>query len=110
MSFCIHTIKAIFRNVLGLEVLRTRNLPPPSEAHIAIIQLVSSLRKFEIDLVLDVGANKGQFASEIRQWGYTGRIVSFEPLSQAHGQLLQSRARDSMWEVYPRCALGDHNG
>lgn len=74
------------------------------------MQVVSSLRKFEIDLVLDVGANKGQFASEIRHCGYAGRIVSFEPLSQAHGQLLQFSAGDSMWEAYPRCALGDHNG
>jgi hypothetical protein len=56
-----------------------------------------------------VGAIKGQFASEIRHCGYAGRVVSFEGLSQAHGQLLQSSAEDSMWEAYPRCALGDHN-
>lgn len=89
---------------IGLDVHRyLPNSSPPA-------QLVASLRKFDIDLVLDVGANKGQFASEIRQFGYTGRIVSFEPLSQAHGQLLQASAGDSMWEAYPRCALGDHNG
>ena len=76
----------------------------------SLAQVVPSLRKFDIDLVLDVGANKGQFVSEIRQFGYTGRIVSFEPLSQAHGQLLQASAGDSMWEAYPRYALGDHNG
>jgi FkbM family methyltransferase len=76
----------------------------------SLAQVVASLRKFDIDLVLDVGANKGQFASEIRQFGYMGRIVPFEPLSQAHGQLLQASAGDSMWEAYPRCALGDHNG
>lgn len=89
---------------IGLDVHRylPSSLPPA--------QLVASLRKFGIDLVLDVGANKGQFASEIRQCGYANRIVSFEPLSQAHGQLLQSSAGDSMWEAYPRCALGDHNG
>jgi FkbM family methyltransferase len=72
--------------------------------------VVASLRQFDIDLVLDVGANKGQFASEIRQCGYVGRIVSFEPLSQAHVELLQSRAEDPLWDAYPRCALGDHNG
>ena len=74
------------------------------------MQIVSSLRKFEIDLVLDVGANKGQFASEIRQCGYAGKIVSFEPLSKAHAELLQSCAGDTAWDAYPRCALGDHNG
>ncbi|MFZ5524812.1 MAG: FkbM family methyltransferase [Pseudomonadota bacterium] len=74
------------------------------------MRLVSSLKKFGIDLVLDVGANTGQFASEIRHCGYTGRIVSFEPLSQAHVKLEQSCAGDPLWEVYPRCALGDRAG
>jgi FkbM family methyltransferase len=109
MGFIKQIIKAIFRNVLGLEVSWVRNLPP-SAVEVAGRELVSSLRKFEIDLVLDVGANKGQFASEIRHCGYAGRIVSFEPLSQAHGELLQSNAWDPKWDAYPRCALGDHDG
>ena len=78
-------IRTAFRK-LGLEVHRYLPSSSPSA------QLVASLRKFDIDLVLDVGANKGQFASEIRQCGYAGRIVSFEPLSQAHGELLRSCA------------------
>jgi FkbM family methyltransferase len=109
MGFIKGIIKAILRNVFGLEVFWARNLPQ-SPVQEAAIQLVSSLRRFEVDLVLDVGANTGQFASEIRHCGYAGRIVSFEPLSQAHGELLQSCAKDHLWEAYPRCALGDHNG
>lgn len=89
---------------LGLEV--HRYVPPTSPTQ----GLVASLCKFDIDLVLDVGANKGQFVSDIRHWGYAGRIVSFEPLSQAHAELLQSCAGDPMWDAYPRCALGDHDG
>ena len=76
----------------------------------AAMQIVSTLQKFEIDLVLDVGANVGQFASELRQYGYTGRIVSFEPLSKAHGELMQASAGDLLWDVYPRCALGEYEG
>lgn len=75
-----------------------------------LADLISSLQKFEIDLVLDVGANQGQFASEIRRGGYTGNIVSFEPLSDAHGILLQACDKDTRWDAYPRCALGDHDG
>ena len=114
MGFIKTIIKSILRNVFGLEVFWARNLPPSAVqleiVNKALMELVSSLRKFEIDLVLDVGANKGQFASEIRHCGYAGRIVSFEPLSQAHGELLQSSAGDPMWDTYPRCALGDHDG
>ena len=109
MDFIKKSIKAILRNVFGIEVCWTRNLPP-SAAQVAAMQIVASLRKFEIDLVLDVGANKGQFASEIRQCGYAGRMVSFEPLSQAHDELMQSSAGDHLWDAYPRCALGDHDG
>jgi FkbM family methyltransferase len=109
MGLIKQLIKSTLRNVFGLEIFWARNLPL-SPVQVAAIQLVSSLRKFEIDLVLDVGANTGQFASEIRQCGYAGRIVSFEPLSQAHGELLQSCAEDHFWDAYPRCALGDHDG
>lgn len=109
MGFIKTSIKSILRNVFGLEISWARNLPP-SAVQVTAMELVSSLRKFEIDLVLDVGANKGQFASKIRQGGYAGRIVSFEPLTQAHGLLLQSSAGDPLWDAYPRCAMGDHNG
>lgn len=103
------SVKSILRNVFGLEVFWTKHLPPWA-VQVAVIDLGFSLRQFKIDLVLDVGANRGQFGSEIRQGGYTGRIVSFEPLSQAHSELLLASAADSMWEAYPRCALGDHSG
>ena len=81
--------------------------------HPAISQLARlkvALRYFNIDLVMDVGANEGQFARELRAAGYLGRIVSFEPQSAAHGRLLQASTRDSAWHVHERCALGDRPG
>jgi FkbM family methyltransferase len=72
--------------------------------------LIVALRHFNIDLVIDIGANEGQFAKELRAGGYSGRIVSFEPLSSAHSRLLQESNHDSAWHVHPRCALGDRLG
>lgn len=109
MAFGKENIRWIFRNVFGLDIRKLKNILP-SATQLCAIQIATSLKKFKIDLVLDVGANKGQFASEIRQCGYAGRIVSFEPLSQAHGELVKSSIVDPMWDAYPRCALGDHNG
>lgn len=109
MGFIKRIIKAILRTAFGLEVFWTKNLPPTASQQDAM-KLVSSLQKFGIDLVLDVGANTGQFASEIRRYGYAGRIVSFEPLSQAHDGLQRSCAGDPLWDAYPRCAIGDTNG
>ena len=69
-------------------------------------KLVRALEFFEIDLVLDIGANTGQFASGIRGEGYKGRIVSFEPLSTAHERLRERARADSEWIVHGRCAIG----
>ncbi len=50
------------------------SLPQPAmQAH-----LRNLLQLHRIDLVLDVGANRGQFARLVRQLGFLGRIVSFE--------------------------------
>jgi len=59
------------------------------------------LSSFKIDCVFDVGANKGQFATGIRQGGYTGRIESFEPLSDALSVLRTASAQDGNWNVNP---------
>ncbi|WP_410175184.1 FkbM family methyltransferase, partial [Nodularia spumigena] len=70
----------------------------------------NSVKNRSVDLVFDIGANTGQFATELRSIGYKGRIVSFEPLSDAHKKLNQEAARVSQWQVHPRIAIGDFNG
>jgi hypothetical protein len=96
-------VKKLF-NHLNLEIDK---LAPRSNPD---LQLVYSLKNFDIDLVLDIGANEGQFASAIRYFGYSGRVVSFEPLSDAHAKLSSKSQGDLLWDVYPRCAIGDYNG
>jgi FkbM family methyltransferase len=68
------------------------------------------LKALGVDLILDVGANSGQFARELRESGYEGRIISFEPLSSAYADLLVSSSDDPMWQIAPRCALGSSPG
>lgn len=72
--------------------------------------LSNALNYFNIDLVFDVGANKGQFVQEIRATGYRKGIVSFEPLKAAHDVLLKKSRSDSLWLLHDRCALGDAGG
>ncbi|MCU0536473.1 MAG: FkbM family methyltransferase [Hydrococcus sp. Prado102] len=64
----------------------------------------------KIDLVLDVGANIGQYVNLLRESGYSGRIVSFEPLSSAHSKLQALSSKDPLWEIAPRTAIGDKDG
>lgn len=59
-----------------------------------------------VDCVLDVGANKGQYAQFLRKHvDYKGEILSFEPIPNL-AQALANRAKaDPFWHVFP-CALG----
>jgi len=63
-----------------------------------------------VGTVLDVGANTGQYAKNLRDAGFKGRIVSFEPTSEAHSQLCRVARSDSMWTVAERMAIGDWDG
>ena len=65
------------------------------------------LNSYNIDTVLDVGANIGQFAQQLRDdLGYTNKIISFEPLSSAFELLKTNAGGDPNWEVF-NIALGD---
>lgn len=73
-------------------------------------QLLQGLQKFHVDLVLDIGANTGQFVQEMRSVGYAGKVVSFEPLSDAHLQLTRNASSDGKWQIHDRGAIGDTEG
>lgn len=70
---------------------------------------MSLLRTYGINLVLDVGANAGQYAMQLRQARYRGRIVSFEPLPGPLAKLRRRAAKDPLWDVRD-LALGDRDG
>ena len=82
----------------------------PSRAYAAQRSLAQLLRQQQINLVLDVGANAGQFVMELFAFGYKGRVVSFEPLSSAHTQLCRKSKAYPDWTVADRTAVGAEAG
>jgi FkbM family methyltransferase len=72
------------------------------------LSLVAS--DLKLDVVLDVGANEGQFARELFWAGYQGSVVSFEPQPFVHAQLERAASGNSRWRVAPPLALGAAEG
>lgn len=78
--------------------------------HSDVSQLLRQLFVHQIDVVFDVGANTGQFATTLRDAGFAGRIVSFEPSTAAYSVLCKHARNDANWLVAPRMALGASDG
>jgi FkbM family methyltransferase len=64
--------------------------------------------KYSIDCVIDVGANVGQYGSFLRNIGFDGWIISFEPISAVHENLVRQAGQDRKWICYQH-ALGERS-
>jgi FkbM family methyltransferase len=69
-------------------------------------RLVRQMEFHSVEFVLDVGANDGGYGRALRDAGYRGDILSFEPLTQAHAALQRITSGDPRWHVAARMALG----
>lgn len=68
----------------GYDVIRHKELPEWLALH-------------RIDIVLDIGANDGRYVSEIREAGWNGKVVSFEPQPAVFERLTQRMQDDRAW-------------
>jgi FkbM family methyltransferase len=93
-----------FLRHLGLEVRRLKGVYSEE----TVLRSILAAR-FPV-AVMDVGANRGQFASLIRKTGFKGVIVSFEALPDVHSLLSVAAASDPHWIIAPCAALGGRQG
>jgi FkbM family methyltransferase len=91
-------VKQLFRR-FGIEVSQTS---PDASLGLFVTTLIAHLG---INCVLDVGAHFGEFAMTLRNHGYHGEIVSFEPIPEHVVRLERLAAHDRHWTVVPY-ALG----
>ncbi len=71
--------------------------------------LMAHFDRYGVNCVLDVGANRGQYANRLRRAGYRVRIVSCEPVPGVLARLQAAAADDPDWWVRP-VALGSSDG
>lgn len=87
----------------GYQAIR-KSRHPSLESHLEIL-----FQHYRIDLVIDVGANTGQFGQSLRDFGYRYDIVSFEPNPEAYHDLLVKSDKEDRWAAY-NLALGAEDG
>ncbi len=88
-----------FINKLGIDLVRFHH-PTPFNFYTYV------LGKIDTGLILDVGGNTGQFGQSIRSRGWTGAMISFEPLRQEYLELSNRASHDPEWEAF-NFAIGD---
>jgi FkbM family methyltransferase len=72
-------------------------------------RLTLAFKEKNINYIIDVGANEGQFGKELRYYGYKDGILSFEPQRLANQKLKNFTSKDKNWTVFEPIALGDKN-
>ena len=85
----------------GYDIVRHKELPELLDLH-------------RVDIVFDIGANDGGYATELRQSGWSGPLVSFEPQPATFSRLKQRFEGDSQWSGHQiglgSDAVPDHIG
>lgn len=93
----------------GLRLFRRAGIDVRRSAASFEARLVRLLDVRGVDVVIDVGAHTGGYASALRENGYRGRILSFEPNPAAFLKLTEMVKRDPEWKAY-ELGLGSSTG
>lgn len=103
------SIRSVLSYVLRATLARFNRTLVASNAHwISENYIFNRIAKLSPDMVLDIGANEGQFAIKLRESGYRGHIISFEPQVNVFNKLKIKVNQDEKWECH-QLALGDTN-
>jgi FkbM family methyltransferase len=102
MNRFAHLVKTGIRrsaNLLGYDIVGHDGKSPRW-------RMAQFLMQSAINTVFDVGANRGEYGWELRELGFYGKIVSFEPLKDAYRLLAASAKADPHWNAV-NIGLGD---
>jgi FkbM family methyltransferase len=97
-------IKGLMKRVFNKIGFDVRRLPAYGTGTLAF------LKQYEINSVIDVGANSGQFAREVRSVLPSAYLYSFEPLTEEYARLVHNMNKnDERFRAF-NVALGESNG
>ena len=100
--------KSVFNFINNsLEKYTGLRIQPSSDYRLGKVR-TQLLKSDEIKVLIDVGANKGQYVERVRKDGYKGQVHSFEPTSN-YEILKKIASLDNDWHVH-NIALSNFDG
>lgn len=98
-----HSVRGALRKV-HLDLLNLRR--DEDTSRFLPYHLGRKIKRQRINCVVDVGANRGQFAHELLNIGYAGRILSVEPIPELCETMRREAATIPQWRIV-NAALGE---
>jgi len=95
-----HIMRATFPRLIQMTLIKTtakKILKSQGYTVSKAPSLGDFIRSRNVDLVLDIGANVGQYCRDLRFEGYKGDIVSFEPIKAVYDELSSYMMHDKRW-------------
>ena len=93
--------KRIFNSFFKIEITKY-----PTDV---LTRRIALLNHNKINVIIDIGANIGQYGSEMRNLGFKGEIISFEPIKEAYQKLEKIASKDKNWKTY-NFSIGERDG
>jgi FkbM family methyltransferase len=105
------TLKSLISGAAFAGIRRGLRLPPTYQlnAFRQHSRTIDEIRSRDINVVFDVGANRGFYAKHLRDLGFDGYLLCFEPVKECFDELSARMAGDPNCNVF-NCALGDVPG
>jgi FkbM family methyltransferase len=100
-------IKQLLKDVLrsgGFEISRIA-----TSDYLLRGRLSQLIEKLQINTVLDVGANNGQYLHLLSKIGFKGEVLSFEPVPELYRKIKTLFPRKKQWQQFPY-ACGSQDG
>ena len=83
----------------SVSVLPKRFTPKQVLALSKYMYIKRMLTHYDVKVIFDVGANTGQFALSMREIGFAGTIISFEPVREQFLALKEKSKGDPLWRI-----------
>lgn len=94
-------LKRSFNSFFKIEIIKY----PTDE----LARRIALINHHDINVIIDIGANIGQYGAEMRNLGFKGEIISFEPMKKAFDILEKIASKDINWKVY-NYSIGERDG